>query len=273
MMYNLEMEVYIEFAIIDNLVIDYVLLYITCISARIKSSRGLIFLGSMIGTVLAVLLPILKIPKIVKFFLKLLIPAIMILTSFKLKGFKKFLVLYALLLAYTFVMGGTALGIILLLSGKIVDSLHLTYESILPVGIVIAVVIIYARAVIWLVNYILKRRTIQNFLYDVEFEHNEKTYRVTAFLDSGNLLVDTKTKLPVIIISKNSINIESNNIRKIEYSTLSCERKQMDIICPKHMKIFCHGEKKELDVGGAMIGLTSKVFKDYDALVPATIFL
>lgn len=267
------MEIYIEFAIIDNLVIDYVLLYLTCISARIRARRISLFLGSMIGTILAIILPIFDLHKIISFALKLLIPVVMIFVTFKVKNARKFFVLYGLLLTYTFVMGGTAIGIILLLSGRMIDSINLSYDSILPVGIVILTIIVYSRAVVWLVNYITKRKTIQNFLYDIEFVHDGKPYKVTAYLDSGNLLTDTKTKLPIIIISKNSLNLVLKNARKIEYSTISCEKKQMEIFSPEGIRVFCHGDKREIDVTGAMIGLTNKSFKDYDALVPATIFL
>ena len=64
------MEVYIEYVIIDNLVMDYLLLKFTAQLLKIKYKKGMVFLGAVIGTLGAVFMPLLALPNNFAFLLK-----------------------------------------------------------------------------------------------------------------------------------------------------------------------------------------------------------
>ena len=51
--YNFFMYVYIEYAILDNLIINYLLIKSACACAKVKTKFILLFLSSLLGTIIA----------------------------------------------------------------------------------------------------------------------------------------------------------------------------------------------------------------------------
>lgn len=192
------MEVYIEYVIIDNLVMDYILLKQTAILLRKKINKLTIFFAALIGTFGAVVLPLLDIKQAYLFLLKIFLGALISFVAVKHLNFKDYLKYFNVFLLMTFVFGGAVIGAFYLLGINIED-----YGGkdifILPVGI--SFLCGYALACI---TKLIVKKTFDTVItdkyrYKCIIKCGKVALKVDGYFDSGNLLYDKKTGLPVAL--------------------------------------------------------------------------
>ena len=75
------MDVYIEYVIIDNLIIDYLLLTNTYRILRIKTIKAWIFFCAILGTIFAIVLPIINLKNVYKTIIKLIFSFMLVFIS------------------------------------------------------------------------------------------------------------------------------------------------------------------------------------------------
>ena len=67
------MEVYIEYVLLDNLIINSVLLDFTNKTLKLKVNKFRIFLSAMLGTIVAIILPFVKLSNSILVILKVIL--------------------------------------------------------------------------------------------------------------------------------------------------------------------------------------------------------
>ena len=67
------MEVYIEYVLLDNLIINSVLLDFTNKTLKLKVNKFRIFLSAMLGTIVAIILPFVKLSNSILIVLKIIL--------------------------------------------------------------------------------------------------------------------------------------------------------------------------------------------------------
>ena len=185
------MEVYIEYVILDNLIINYILLNLVDKSLRLNAKKLLKFLRSSIGTLGAIFMPFLHIKtgslivdNLILISLKFMLGLSMILVIKKYKKLKEIITAFFLFLTFTFVLGGLCFGLIYILGLPISFSGLIINGFEIPISLFILLIYMYSQFVIKLVKTYKEKTTFSDFYYDVKFDG--KTTMVTGFLDSGN---------------------------------------------------------------------------------------
>ncbi len=136
----------------------------------------------------------------------------------------------------------------------------------------------YIFAVFALVSKLSKIKKIKSLLSKVSFLAFGRHIEIMGLLDSGNVLRDTKTNLPVIIINVRTIknylskkdyeNIIKGDYSKLNFShylkvvTISKEETEIPIIIPKSVVI---GEGKNLKIKRCALGFVSHDFENSNA--------
>ncbi len=187
------MEIYIEYVIIDNLIINYLILSFTDYVLKLKCKKSLKWLSSIVGTIVAVCLPLITIntgivvlDKILMLAIKISLGIVMTLIIKKYNNFKEFITSFMLFLTTTFIFGGLCFGLIYLLgfnttfSGVIING----YE--IPISLIILLIFMYFKIISKLVKVLRHKNTYSDYYYEVKFVDNKTT--ITGFLDSGNQL-------------------------------------------------------------------------------------
>lgn len=262
------MEVYIEDAILQNLLINFMLLKLTAFCIRDKISFIKIFLSATVGTIFAVILVFFNLNFYFSLVLKALCGLIMILIVTKKISIKKFLFSYFIFLTSTFIMGGLILSLQNSFSG-------------FDINYALLVIFVFYVILKNLVNEFYRKRTVTNFIYDLTLQNENKKIDIRVYLDSGNLLQDDKSGLPILIVNFNTfekIFIDKVNIfdyltqkldKKIKghyivYRTLSGTDKMF--VCKIDKISIKNTFKKEINV---LLGLGKNTFKnkDYEGLL------
>ncbi len=221
------MQIYFEYALLENLLIDYFLikssLYIT--GNQIKKFK--IFLSATLGALVAILLPLISVSAVVSFFIKILLAVVMIFLSCEYKTFRGYILALNLFVLLTFLMGGAIIAVMYALNQKVILTDGQVTNQGFPVSIMIGFAFIMTSVTLKVSKSIYRKKQLFPFLRRCEIVAGEKSFSLLGFVDSGNRLYDSKRGCPIVVISRK--NLEKNNILpylstklgSIKYNTVS----------------------------------------------------
>lgn len=177
---------YIEYVLIENFIINYFIL--VCTSLLVKEKIKCCWLISLLGSGIALILPLFNLALWTSLLIKIFSGALLISLAFKLKDIKRFMLIYGVFIIFTFVFGGGVFAVQELL-GQV---------SML---IIISNCFVVYLTLIGLIKFINRRRVIDNFRVKVRIIDGEKSVEESGYLDSGNLLYDPISSKPIVLIT------------------------------------------------------------------------
>ena len=193
------MEIYIEYVLLDNFIINYLILFFTKFLAQSKVKKINLLVSNVFGVVSAVLLPLVTLNIVFMLPLKTLIGVIMVLMLKKYNNFKQFLAHLLIFFTFTFVFGGLCYALINVFDLNTTASGVLINGYEIPMGIIMLLVSIYVYFLIKLVQFVRHKNEFAGYYYDVTIKLDNKKYYLRGYLDSGNKLYDDG--LPVVVVS------------------------------------------------------------------------
>ena len=194
------MTVYLDVVFLENLVINYLIIYVTGIIAKSKIKPFKIFIGSAIGATYSIIYYIINLKIYSSLLIKLMLSVVIIYISFNSKSFKKLLKQIILFYLVSFVFGGAAVSIIYMF-----DSQKITIQNGVLVGdytlktVLIGIIIAYITALVGF-NIIKIKISKKDLICDVTVTLNKKDINTKAMIDTGNLLREPITNTPVIVM-------------------------------------------------------------------------
>ena len=197
------MQVYIEYVIIDNFIIDYLLISLSLKVANVKTSKLRLICSAFLGTIVAVIIPLLNIDNVYLFLIKIILAVLMCYVAGSFTSIKKYLITLASFFAFTFLSGGVIIAIFYFADVDYFQDFNFNYDSIFPIGFTILIIYLLYLLLKTLILKILKIKSINPFIRKCILVLNKKRFSVLGFIDTGNRLFDVKTGLPIIIGSKN----------------------------------------------------------------------
>jgi len=183
--------IYIENAIIDNMVINSLLLYFVFKTIKQPLPKWRVLFSAIVGTVFAILLPLMTFDGALSFFVRIFVGALMVFIVYN-KSLARYTLFLLLFLVYTFAFGGAVFGV-LAMTG--LDT------ATIPMGLVAGVVFGMFLVMKILIKYLNVRHSVSQHIRDVVITNKGQRYQITSFLDTGNRLTDPETGSPVVIIS------------------------------------------------------------------------
>lgn len=182
------MTLYIEYVIIDNFVVDYMLIGLMGVCTKQKLKVFNKILSCAIGTISALFLPYIIRLKYLTIIYKLLTLFIMILALKKYKNIKNYFFNIGLMLLFTFAFGGTVLCALNLFQIKYTLSGVLLYSFEFPMGLLILLFLLgfwLLKKIIIALNHQLK---LNNYIYNIKLIDNDVSIDAIGYFDSGNLI-------------------------------------------------------------------------------------
>ena len=280
------MEIYIEYVLIDNFVINTLILLCVKNTLKLRTNWLRILLSSGLGTIVAITLPLLCLSNWFVFPIKIVLGVCMVLILSRYYKFKEFLISFLLFIGYTILLVGACIVTLLAFGTNLELLSQGAYDIALPLGVILLIVTIYVYFIITLGKYLARKKELEPFIKQVQIYLGDKVMHFKGFLDSGNKLNDNKTGLPVVIISFNALekyfskdvlenlilehgkSSDFKNVHLVPYNTISGEAKKMVVFQADKMVI--NSGKNEYITNRFMIGVSYKVFNDavsYDLLL------
>ena len=181
-----DMEIVVEYVLLQNFIIDFLILKTTALIIKVKAR--FVFLNSMFASIIALLLPLFHLTQIAEFVLKIFLAILLVSISFPYHKFSSFLKIYLTFFFSTFIYGGVASFFV-----QTFGQLH----TLVILSIVFLTYLLFVN--LW--RYLSKRKQIENFCFEVKLKDGERECECVGFLDTGNLLSDPLTNRPVNLVS------------------------------------------------------------------------
>lgn len=194
------MTVYIDVVFLENLILNVIILYATSLIAKINLKIIRTLISASIGSIYAIMYYIFQIGLHSNIIFKFVLSVIMIYVAFNPKEFKTLLKVLILFYLTSFVFGGASLSVIYLVNAQRINIQNgmiigkYTMNTIFT-GIIIAFIVIV------IAFKIIKSKISKNDLFcDIRFKINSKEIKTKAMLDTGNLLKEPITNIPVVVV-------------------------------------------------------------------------
>ena len=257
------MTVYIEYALIDNLVIDYLILKATFKISGVTRTKGRLFLSAFFASVVALVFPLIN-SALISTLLKLLLPITVVASSGSFRSKKEFVFSVCLFLGVTFILGGSASGIF--------SFFNIELGSEVCVSIVILPVYLSVKFILRLASILHRKKTFDNFVYLVTIVQNGKAFSLRGFLDTGNGVYDGEN--PVVFIRKKLAKklFEQGKITKVkelEINTVNgCDKKILFNIDGLEIR----SDKEKYIYNNVSVCVSDKIGYNYDLLLHPALF-
>ena len=191
------MEVYVEYVVLNNFIIDFLLILSARDVMKLPESKVCSVFSAIVGAVCAVVTPLFKMNAAFTFIVKFFEGALIVLVSGRFPNLRGYIRCFYLFLFFTFAFGGAVFGFFGLIGVDYDVFLMTSSES--GFTIILSVVFFTYFILRRLIAKFYKKKEIHNFVRKCEFYLNGKKYSLNGFLDSGNRLKYKGN--PVIIAS------------------------------------------------------------------------
>ncbi len=185
------MEVYIEYAIIDNLVMNAILLHLSFYINQLKYKKWQLILSNILGTICSILIPLFIIPNALLLAIKIALAMSMIFVATGKIKIKKYILILLTFLTLTFLLGGLCFGVIEILGLKVDGGGVLLFNDFsFPMSILIVVIACYIWVIKLLVHTIKNRLNISSSFVDVDVRKDNVCVHLLGYIDTGNFACD-----------------------------------------------------------------------------------
>ena len=194
------MTIYIDIVLIENLIMNYIILFTTAIVLKIKVNHIRLILASLLGAGYSIIAYMGIIKVYSSIILKIILSVLIIYIAFNPQNIKKMCKDLLLFYLVSFVFGGAAFALIYIIKPQNIlmkNGLFLgtyTLKTVMLGAVVAFCIIIGAFAIIK--NKISKK----DMFCEIEILINQKKIKTKAMIDTGNMLKEPITNVPVIVV-------------------------------------------------------------------------
>lgn len=214
------MTIYIDIIILENICMNYIILFATGLINKVNIKQIPILLSSIIGSIYAVLSFMSILELYSSLILKILLSIAMTYLAFKPKNLK--ILLKQLLIFYlvSFAFGGCAFCLLYFIRPQEILLKNGFLTGTYPIKIALLGGIVGFIIVNIAFKIVKGRITKKDMFCYIEIIFNKKSTTIKAMIDTGNLLKDPISAMPVIVVeAKELVNIIPeqiiNNLSKI----------------------------------------------------------
>lgn len=199
------MTIYMDIIIVENLIMNYIILYATGLISKCKIYYLRIFLASLIGAIYVIGQYISNLSIYSNIFIRLALSIIIVFIAFNPKNVKHMFKMLVLFYMTTFTFGGVAIYLMYVLKPQdliIKNGMYVgTYVlKVVFIGAVFGTVILIVAF-----KFVKNKITKNDMLCKIKIKINEKEKILNAMVDTGNMLREPLTGNPVVVVEKTSL--------------------------------------------------------------------
>ena len=260
-----KMVIYVEYLLISNFIIDFLLLKSAFYTAGENFSNKRLIISALISSAFSLLYPLINATKVIEILIKIAFGFLITLLSINHKSLNKYFICVGVFFFYTFLLGGITLAIF--------SSFEISIQNqVVKMLVIIPVYYIY-RFSVWLSVYLYRKKNLNTFTYQVEVTIGDKTKSCIGFLDTGNgvyyqnapvIFCSKKFALSVIDLTK------VKGLNKITIGTINGKKEKLCVKCSL-IKIY-QGDKVNI-FDNVRLCIASVGFENgYDILLHPALF-
>lgn len=194
------MTIYMDVVLIENVIMNYIILYATGIVLKIKLKKARLLLASFIGAIYSIIsyMSIIKIYS--NMILKIILSIVIVYIAYCPQNIKKlwrYLVLFYLI---SFVFGGAAFALIYIVKPQDILMKNGLFLGTYPLKTVLLAAIISFIIVVTAFKIVKGKITKKDMFCELELKLNDYIIKTKAMIDTGNMLKEPITNTPVVVL-------------------------------------------------------------------------
>ena len=198
------MTIYLDIIFVENILMNYIILFATLVILKVKNKWQQIrlLLSGIIGSVYAIIVYLNILPIYSGIIAKAILSIVMVYVAFNPQSikqlFKQLLIFYLI----SFIFGGCTFALIYFIRPENVQMRNGVFVGMYPIKVAIigGVIGFIITQIAFKINK--NKLNTKNTIFDIQIYYEDKTINIKALLDSGNMLKDPVSEIPVIIIEK-----------------------------------------------------------------------
>lgn len=195
----METYVYADIILLENLIMNYLILWSTARLARYSHSKVKLVIADILGSVYALLSYFPEYDYLFSFFMKILFSILIVIVAYTPVNFQLLLKLTGIFYIVSFIFGGAAFGLFYFINGLNLTSNGISFIRDFPIKILAVAVIAAYFIVKYSWDYIQHRIKRERLIVRVEMVFDKRQLCMDALVDTGNSLKDPITNAPVMI--------------------------------------------------------------------------
>lgn len=283
-----------DIILLENIGMNYILLMATAILLRKETKILRTLIASMLGAAYAIISYANILPIYSHLVTKVFLSVAMVYVALKPQNGKTLLKTIVLFYFVSFVFGGCAFALLYIVRPEQILMKNGVYIGTYPIKIAILAGVV-GIPLLQIVARLLKNKLSNHRIYEITIHLNQKAKTVKALLDTGNLLKEPITGVPVMVVEKRALeefiptsildhideiiggdvdNIEDENMEYISKLKIipftSLGKSNGMLLGMKAEKITVHIEDTEEEIPNIIIGIYDQIFSknnQYAALI------
>lgn len=192
-------DVYLDVLLIENLIVNWFILWLTSCLFRMKVSQVRLFLGALSGAAYLILLFIPGVEMYHTAIAKILLSVLIIAVAFSPETISMFIKMLLAFYGVSFLMAGAFIGISFLIDGEGFAA-NSGFISFSPKSMYLCMTIIVLFALFRVIRrYIRERKVHESTLIPLNIHFEDHMVSTNALLDTGNALYDPVSRYPVVV--------------------------------------------------------------------------
>lgn len=199
------MTIYLDIVLIENLCMNYIILFATGFIMKMKLHHFRMIFSALLGGIYAILAYMQILPFNSNMIVKIILSICMVYIAFIPKGVKAMLKQLVIFYLVSFVFGGCAFALLYFVKPQDIFMVNGVYIGTYPVKIALLGGIVGFVITHIAFKIVKNRMNKKALIYDIEIKLEEKSVKLKAMLDTGNMLKDPITAIPVIVVEKEKL--------------------------------------------------------------------
>ncbi len=194
------MTIYIDIVLIENLIMNYIILFTTAVVLKIKVSHIRLILASLLGAGYSIIAYMGIIKVYSSIILKIILSVLIIYIAFNPQNIKKMCKDLLLFYLVSFVFGGAAFALIYIIKPQNILMKNGLFLGTYPLKTVMLGAVVAFCIIIGAFAIIKNKISKKDMFCEIEILINQKKIKTKAIIDTGNMLKEPITNVPVIVV-------------------------------------------------------------------------
>ncbi len=199
------MTVYLDIVFLENLCMNYIILFATGLISKYSIKQIRLVLSSLLGSLYAVFSFTSILKNEIGLILKVILSIGMVYLAFNPRNVKKMLKTLLVFYLTSFAFGGCAFALLYFIKPQDIFMKNGLFIGTYPIKIALLGGIVGFTLIITTFKVVKSRISKKDMFCMVTLFLNEKKQTVKAMIDTGNLLRDPITHIPVIVVESDSL--------------------------------------------------------------------
>lgn len=194
------MYIYAEYLIMENVIINYIILYVTKKITRTETSKLRLLIAALIGSVYTLVMFFPSLNFMTKFTVKVAISVLIIIFAFNPEKFSNFIRLLSTFYVTAFVFAGATFALFYVMNTNFSVYNGVFYIKDFPIRFLILGITLSFILIKYVFKYLQIKLGKTDVLTNVIINLNNKQANIVALVDTGNSLKEPISQRPVIIV-------------------------------------------------------------------------